>query len=293
MDAFVSHSSANRAIAGSVERRLEAAGLRVWLDDSEIRLGVLLGTELQDSIRDCCVLLLLWSEHAAASRWVSSEWLTAFHLGRFIIPCRLDPTPLPQCLQNSVFIRMRRVTSDAAGRLIRAIRDAPEGRNPVSPLMRAESAELSGTIAALVEAQQAVTDRIATSTLDEARDLQDRSSAALATALQTWPLDPVILNLAGYDRKNAYLLRHWDAVQAGRAPRDPLLDEAERRFFDTLSVDPTDPSALNGLGSILMFKRDLDAAEFFILAALAEAKRRGIEYPAAEHDLAMVRRFKP
>jgi hypothetical protein len=41
-----------------------------------------------------------------------------------------------------------------------------------------------------------------------------------------------------------------------------------------------------------MFKRDLDAAEFFILAALAEAKRRGIEYQAAEHDLAMVRRFK-
>jgi hypothetical protein len=185
------------------------------------------------------------------------------------------------------------MTSDAAERLIRAVHDAPTGRNPVSPLMRAESTELAETIASLVEAQQAVTDRMTASTLDEARHLQARSGRALVPALETWPLDPMILNLAGYDRKNAYLLQHWDAIQAGRAPRDPLLDEAERRFFDTLSVDPTDPSALNGLGSILMFKRDLDAAEFFILAALAEAERRGIEYPAAEHDLALVRRFNP
>jgi TIR domain len=293
MDAFISHSSANRAIAATVERRLEAAGLRVWLDDSEIRLGVLLGTELQESISMSRVLLLLWSEHAATSRWVASEWLTAFHLDRFIIPCRLDPTPLPQCLQNSVFIRMRRMSSDAAERLVRAIGDAPDARNPVSPFMRAESAELTATIRALVDAQQAVTDRLGPGALDEARELQLRASETQAAALETWPLDPVILNLAGYDRKNAYLVEHWDAVQAGRAPRDPLLDEAERHFFDTLSVDPTDPSALNGLGSILMFKRDLDAAEFFILAALAEAKRRGITYPAAEHDLALVRRFKP
>src|SRR4030095_2926479 len=94
--------------------------------------------------------------------------------------------------------------------------------------------------------------------------------------------------------KNAYMLEHWDAIQAGRAPRDPLLDRSERRFFETLSIDPADPSALNGLGSILLFQRDLDASEFFIRAAIAAAKRRGrATYSDAERDLALVKRFRP
>jgi Flp pilus assembly protein TadD len=102
----------------------------------------------------------------------------------------------------------------------------------------------------------------------------------------------MIVNLAGYHLKNAYMLKHWDAIQAGRAPDDPLLAQAEQRFFETLAIDPTDPSALNGLGSILMYRRDLEAAEFFILAAIAQADRMRIDYPAAQHDLALVRRFK-
>ena len=111
-------------------------------------------------------------------------------------------------------------------------------------------------------------------------------------ALKVWPLDPMILNLAGYDLKNAYMVKHWDAIQAGRGPRDPLLDASEQRFFETLAIDPTDPSALNGLGSVLIFQRDLEAAEFFIRAALAKAKRKGIPYPAAEQDLALVLRYE-
>jgi hypothetical protein len=54
-----------------------------------------------------------------------------------------------------------------------------------------------------------------------------------------------------------------------------------------------DPSALNGLGSILLFERELDAAEFFVLAAIQAAERKGMGgYPEAEHDLALVRRYK-
>jgi len=41
-----------------------------------------------------------------------------------------------------------------------------------------------------------------------------------------------------------------------------------------------------------MYRRDLEAAEFFILAAIAQADRQNIDYPAAQHDLALVRRFK-
>ena len=116
MDAFISHSSRNRTAAGRLEKMLEAEGLEVWLDDSEIRLGVLLGRELQSSIRECRGFVLLWSKAAAASRWVNSEWLMALHQNRFILPCVLDETPLPQCLQNTVFLNLRQGGPTEIGR---------------------------------------------------------------------------------------------------------------------------------------------------------------------------------
>jgi len=71
-----------------------------------------------------------------------------------------------------------------------------------------------------------------------------------------------------------------------------LIERAERFFFEALFVNPNDYSALNGLGSILIFERDLEAAEFFIHRAIALAKQDGIDYAAAKHDLAMVLAFK-
>ena len=291
-DAFISHSSANRSTAVRIEKALEADGLSVWLDDSEIRLGVLLGEELQQSIRGARVLLLLWSAPAAESRWVATEWLTAYHVHRFIIPCSLDQTPLPQCLQNSVRLKFTRLTKGVVEDLARAVRESPKGSNRLAPAMSAQGPELSAAISKLMAGQDAIQEALSKGSLAAAKRQQSRLDRVLDAALATWPLDPVLVNLAGYHLKNAYMLSHWDAVQAGRGPRDPLLDQSERRFFETLSLDPTDPSALNGLGNILFFRRDLDAAEFFHLAAAAQAKLQGFSYPAADYDLELVRRFK-
>jgi TIR domain len=293
MDAFISHSSRNRVRAQRLESALEAQGLEVWLDDSEIRLGVLLGAELQSSIRGCRALVLLWSQAAAQSRWVNSEWLMALHQDVRVLPCVLDGTPLPQCLQNSVFLNVQRIDEQVVTRLARAIKTAEPGPTPLAPVMRSESAELKQAIQALADTQAAMTDQLQQRELDNAAEAQELLDEYTERAYAKWPLDPMIVNLVGYHLKNAYMLKHWDALQAGRAPPDDLLRQAEARFFETLFIDPRDPSPLNGLGSILMLERDLDAAEFFIEAAIAEAKRRGMQsYPAAEHDLAVVRHYK-
>jgi hypothetical protein len=288
MDCFISHSSANRTVAVRLEAGLEAAGLSVWLDDSEGRLGVLLAHELQAAIGDARVLVLLWSKHAL-TRWIASEWLTAFHLERFIIPCTLDETPLPQCLQNSVYLPIRQVTAGVVDRLAEEIRRAPDGRNPMPAVPRAQAPAMTATIVELHRRQSAVLDGMP-GKLASARRLQQRLDHVTEEALSHWPLDAEIVNLAGYHLKNAYLLSHWDEVQAGRGPRDDsVLARSEDRFLESLAIDPQDPSALNGLGNILFFRRDLEAAEFFVLAALREAGRRGYAYPEAEHDLEMIR----
>src|SRR4029079_16932226 len=147
---------------------------------------------------------------------------------------------------------LRRVGQEEAKRLARQIRDAGGSATPGAALMRAESPELSGAIATIAAQQQELGDALGLRNLDEATKIQASLDEAMQDARERWPLDPMIVNLDGYHLKNAYMLAHWEAIQAGRAPRDPLLDQAEWRFVETLSIDPTDPSALNGLGSILL-----------------------------------------
>lgn len=291
MDAFISYSSSDRALAARLDRVLRAESISVWHDVSEIRLGELLGDELRTAILGCRAFVLLWSEHAQKSRWVNCEWLMALHQSRFIVPCTLDDTLLPQCLQTSVFQPLHRVTEDVVRPLVRAIRNAEGKTTPLAPVPRGESPELKSAIADLADGQQMMTDALG-SDLDRAAQIQAVLDPAMKAARAAWPLDAMIINLDGFHLKNAYMLEHWGAIQAGRAPDDPVLDQAERRFYETLAIDPTDPSALNGLGSVLFFKRDLNAAEFFQRAAIEAARRRRRDYPAAQRDLEMVLRFK-
>lgn len=292
MDAFISHASKDAAVAAQIEARLEKDGLKVWLDRSEIRLGVLLRKELHGAIRSSRVLILLWSKAAARSRWVAAEVLTAFHLNRFIVTCVRDHTPLPYFLQNTIYVNLQRRNTASIDQLCRAVRTSPDAANEVPPVMSSPSRELRQTIQRIVEGQSAVTDCLGNRDLRTGKKKHRQVESVTSDAKKMWPLEPMVLNLAGYHDKNAYMLKHWAAIQAGRPPKDRLLVRAERWFIQALFGNPNDYSALNGLGSILIFERDLDAAEFFIRRAIALGKQDGTDYASAKHDLAMIRAFK-
>jgi len=291
MDAFISHSSNDMRLAARIERTLEDNGLKVWLDRSEIRLGRLLRNELQTAIRESRVIILLWSTVAAKSRWVAAEVLTGFHLNRFIIACASDKTPLPYFLQSTIYLNLQPRKTGWGDELCRAIREAPSAANDILPRMGSETLELREAIRQLAEGQLAVTDRIGND-LAGAKKYQELAGREMRAAEKKWRMEAMILNLAGYHRKNAYTLEHWPAIMAGRPPKDPLLDRAERYFYASLFADPNDYSALNGLGSVLFYERELDAAEFFIRRAILLAETAGVNYPAAQHDLQLVQTFK-
>lgn len=288
MDAFISHSSHDSAVAERIEGFLEKAGLKVWLDRSEIRLGVLLRKELQAAIKRSRSLVLLWSKAASKSRWVKAELLTAFHLNRFILACARDRTPLPYFLQNTLYLQIGPITGRWAKDLCRAVREAPAAANEIPISMRGQSPDLQQAIHRIAVGQLEVTDALETHDLQAATKKQRALDRITASAQQKWRLDPMVLNLVGYHLKNAYMLRHWEAIQAGLPPKDPLLARAEDYFFKALFGNPNDYEALNGLGSILMFERDYEAAEFFIRRAIALAKKDGVDYTPAKSDLAMI-----
>jgi hypothetical protein len=159
--------------------------------------------------------------------------------------------------------------------------------------MRSESAELREAIDSIVRGQDAVTTQLGQREPDKAAQVQALLDTVMTHARAAWPFDPVIVNLDGYHYKNAYMLKHWDAIQAGRAPADPLLARAEARFFETVSIDPTDPSALNGLGSVLILERELDAALVFVEAAIRAAQAQGLPtYEAAERDRELINYYR-
>lgn len=291
MDAFISHSSSDTKLAARIERTLEDHGLEIWLDRSEIRLGQLLRKELQTAIRESRVIILLWSAAAAKSRWVAAEVLTAFHSNRFVIACASDKTALPYFLQSTIYLKLQSLKTGWVDELRRAIREAPSSANDILPRMGSETPQLVETVRQLAEGQLAVTDRIGND-LAAAKKYQAVAARELKAAEKKWRMEAMILNLAGYHRKNAYMLKHWPAIMAGRPPKDPLLDRAEHYFYESLFVDPNDYSALNGLGSILFYERELDAAEFVIRRAILLAKTAGVNYPAAQHDLQLVQTFK-
>ena len=124
MDAFISHSSEDSGLAVRIEELLDKNELKVWLDRSDLRLGVLLRDALQSEIKKSRTLVLLWSAPASTSRWVAAEVMMAFHLDRFIIPCVLDDTPVPEFLRNTVFLDVRPDETEALNRLAESL-DVP------------------------------------------------------------------------------------------------------------------------------------------------------------------------
>jgi hypothetical protein len=286
---FISHSSRDLKSAQRVQKRLSAVNFMTWLDEHDIRLGVLLRKELQTAIRKCKALVLVWSRHALHSRWVAAEIITAFHLKRPIVCYCCDETPLLYFLQNSVFLTSRVPAKTMETMLFRSITTSQRKANEVIPVRESQTTEQLAVIGSLTEGQERLLDSMEDRKTKELTAMQKTLDNMQQIALKQWPMDATILNLAGYHYKNAYILKHWDALQAGLPPKDKLLEKAERYFFDALFGNPFDSSALNGLGSILIYERDYEAAAFFIQRAIDLAAKEGVDYTAAKHDLAQIK----
>ena len=107
----------------------------------------------------------------------------------------------------------------------------------------------------------------------------------LTRALDKSPADSMLLNFKGYWHKNRAIL--YLMSNSVDKVNDELSD-SERTFKAIIESEPTDPSALNGLGSVSILRGDLDRGEKYIVKALAIAPN----YQAAQHDLQLIKRLR-
>lgn len=93
-DVFISYSSQNIEAAQAICHVLEQNGIRCWMAPRNIPPGADYGDVIEDAIKACTTVVVLFSEPASSSQYVKGEINIAFEEQKTIIPFRLDPTPL-------------------------------------------------------------------------------------------------------------------------------------------------------------------------------------------------------
>ena len=72
-DVFLSHSSKDKAVVRAVAERLRADGVRVWLDDREIRPGDSIPAKIEEGLEHSRVLVFCVTANTFGSDWAQSE----------------------------------------------------------------------------------------------------------------------------------------------------------------------------------------------------------------------------
>ena len=108
-DVFLSYSSKDKKIVRPLAERLRADGLRVWLDDWEIRPGDSIPAKVEEGLEHSRVLVLCMSEHAFGSGWAQLEAGTfrfrdPLNKERRFIPVRLDNSTIKGSLVQFLYI---------------------------------------------------------------------------------------------------------------------------------------------------------------------------------------------
>jgi small GTP-binding protein len=108
-DVFLSHSSKDKAVVRAVAERLRADGLRVWLDDWEIRPGDSIPAKIEEGLEHSRMLVLCMSAQAFGSDWAQLEAGTfrfrdPLNQDRRFIPLRLDDAPIKGALAQFLYI---------------------------------------------------------------------------------------------------------------------------------------------------------------------------------------------
>src|ERR1039457_333482 len=86
-DVFLSHSAKDKAVVRDVAARLKQDGVRVWLDEEQIKSGDSIPAKIEAGLEHSRVLVLCMSANAFGSDWAQLESGTC---GRGNLPFR-DP----------------------------------------------------------------------------------------------------------------------------------------------------------------------------------------------------------
>lgn len=108
-DVFLSHSTNDKPVVRELVTRLKKDGVRVWLDEEQVRPGDNILAKIEEGLEQSRVLVLCMSANAFGSDWTQLEAGTfrfrdPVNKSRRFIPLRLDGTPIKGSLSQFLYI---------------------------------------------------------------------------------------------------------------------------------------------------------------------------------------------
>jgi len=105
---FLCHSSKDKFFVRELAAQLRAAGVRVWLDEAEIKVGDSLTKKIGDAIESMDYFGVVLSRHSVNSEWVQRELQVAMQRELqerkvVVLPLLLAPVELPPFLRDKLY----------------------------------------------------------------------------------------------------------------------------------------------------------------------------------------------
>lgn len=109
---FLSYSSHDKAIVWRLAKDLKDAGIHVWLDQWEIKVGDPITQKIQEGLKTCDYLAVWLTFSSVSSQWVQREWGAKYHEeisnGKVIIlPLLAESCELPPLLRDKRYADFR------------------------------------------------------------------------------------------------------------------------------------------------------------------------------------------
>ncbi|MDO9300244.1 MAG: TIR domain-containing protein [Anaerolineales bacterium] len=122
-DIFISYNSKDKVTVRRLAERLRADGLHVWWDQWEIRPGDSIPLKIEQGLEQSRALVLVMSEYAFASEWVTLERQTALfrdpmNTQRRFIPMLIQNCKFPSTIAQFKYIDYRKKTARAYKELL-------------------------------------------------------------------------------------------------------------------------------------------------------------------------------
>lgn len=134
MDVFISYSSLESEEAIAVNGILQKNGISTWMAPDSIPPGSNYTFEIPRAIKACTVFLLILSDKAQKSRWVSAEVENAFKNEKLILPLQIEKCQMRDefdfLLSRSQRIEAYEKNADAMNNLVTTIKAILGSKKP-------------------------------------------------------------------------------------------------------------------------------------------------------------------
>lgn len=105
---FLSHNSEDKVFVRRLADDLQRAGITVWVDEAEIKLGNSIIGKIEEGILESEYLGVVLSPHSVSSQWVKEELRTVLHYqvskkAKTVLPLLYRPCDIPPFLVDKLY----------------------------------------------------------------------------------------------------------------------------------------------------------------------------------------------